>query len=301
MNMKSLALDIFWVLQLQHPNTRIPNLGDPDCIAFEQYNEVPTTLPTDCTSKDLEALALRMSRSAVLSSFDAVMLRNCLLWYDRASSELRQEMADWVKWLSNKSLPWAAYRALMCRRLVAQDKQPGVRPVAIGEIWHQCIAKSNLAGSGAQTKGACGSIQLCTGLEAGIKRALHVVRLHAETHRSILFRAREIDDNLWDLKREEGEDPPWTVKAEGGQQKECLDGLEGLTLVDARNGFNELSCYAVLWTARHRWPKGLRFAFNCYRHYARCFVRIPGGKPSILLSREGVTQECPQSRILYGL
>ncbi len=38
------------VLQSQHPDTRIPNLGDPDCIAFEHYNEVPTAMPTDCTS-----------------------------------------------------------------------------------------------------------------------------------------------------------------------------------------------------------------------------------------------------------
>jgi hypothetical protein len=30
-------------------------------------------------------------------------------------------------------------------------------------------------------------------------------------------------------------------------------------------------------------------------------VRCPGGEPSILLSREGVTQGCPQSGILYGL
>ncbi len=75
-----------------------------------------------------------MSGSAGPSSFDAVMLKNCLLRYGRALSKLRQEMADWVEWLSNESPPWTAYRALMCRRLVALDKQPGVRPMAIGEI-----------------------------------------------------------------------------------------------------------------------------------------------------------------------
>ena len=74
-----------------------------------------------------------------------------------------------------------------------------------------------------------------------------------------------------------------------------------LTLVDARNGFNELSRYAMLWTARHRWPKGAQFVFNCYRQYARCLLCNPGSEPSILLSREGVTQGCPQSGILYGL
>jgi hypothetical protein len=127
------------------------------------------------------------------------------------------------------------------------------------------------------------------------------VRLHAETNGSMLFHAGEIDDNLWELEMEEGEDPPWTSEAEGDQWEECVDGPEGLTLVDARNGFNKLSRYAMLWPARHHWPKGARFAFNCYRHYARCLVRCPGGEPSILLSREGVTQGCPQSRILNEL
>jgi hypothetical protein len=117
----------------------------------------------------------------------------------------------------------------------------------------------------------------------------------------MLVNAGEIDDDLWDLKREEVKNQPWTAEAEGGQWEEYVDRLEGLTPVDARNGFNELSCYAMLWTARHRWPKGTRFAFNCYRHYGRCLVRGSGGKPSILLSREGVTQGCPQSRILYRL
>ncbi len=140
------------VLQSQHSNMRIPNLGDSNCIAFVQYNEVPMVLPMDCTSKELEALALRMSGSAVPSSFDAVMMRNCLLWYGKASSKLRLEMADWVEWLNNESSPWAAYHALICRRLVALDKQPGIHPVAIGEIGHQCIVKGNLAGLGAQAK-----------------------------------------------------------------------------------------------------------------------------------------------------
>ena len=36
----------------------------------------------------------------------------------------------------------------------------------------------------------------------------------------------------------------------------------GTTLVDARNGFNNLSRLEMLWTVRHRWPAGARFAFN---------------------------------------
>ena len=36
----------------------------------------------------------------------------------------------------------------------------------------------------------------------------------------------------------------------------------GTTLVDARNGFNEMSRLEMLWTVQNHWPEGARFAFN---------------------------------------
>jgi hypothetical protein len=96
----------------------------------------------------------------------------------------------------------------MSKRLVALDKEPGVRPVAIGEIWQRCIEKGNLKSSGAEAKRACGSVQLCAGLEAGIEGALHAVRLRAETNESMQFRDGEIDDSLWEDKAEEGDERP---------------------------------------------------------------------------------------------
>ena len=64
----------------------------------------------------------------------------------------------------------------------------------------------------------------------------------------------------------------------------------GTTLVDARNGFNELSRLAMLWTVWHCWPSGARFAFNSYKHWAQLLLRQPGEPPVTILSREGVTQ-----------
>ena len=63
-------------------------------------------------------------------------------------------------------------------------------------------------------------------------------------------------------------------KERGGGTQRALGALEfftqeaepsGTTLVDARNGFNELSRLAMLWTVRHRWPAESRFAFNYYK------------------------------------
>ena len=67
----------------------------------------------------------------------------------------------------------------------------------------------------------------------------------------------------------------------------------GTTLIDARNGFNEMSCSEMLWNVRHRCPAGARFAFNCYRHWAQLLLRQPGEPPVTILSKEGVTQGDP--------
>ena len=75
----------------------------------------------------------------------------------------------------------------------------------------------------------------------------------------------------------------------------------GTTLVDACNGFNELSRLEILWTVRHLWPVGARFAFNFYRHWGQLLLSQPGDALVILLIREGVTQGDSLSMVLYGI
>ena len=75
----------------------------------------------------------------------------------------------------------------------------------------------------------------------------------------------------------------------------------GTTLVDACNGFNDLSHLEMLWMARHCWPAGVVFAFNFYRHWAQIILRQPCDAPFILLIQEGVTQGDPLLMFLYGI
>ena len=39
------------------------------------------------------------------------------------------------------------------------------------------------------------------------------------------------------------------------------------TLADARNGFNNLIRLEMMWTVRHLWLVGSRFAFSFYNHW----------------------------------
>ena len=57
----------------------------------------------------------------------------------------------------------------------------------------------------------------------------------------------------------------------------------------------------MLWTVRHRWPVGARFAFNFYRHWAQLLLLHPEEPPVTILSQEGVTQVDPISMVLYRI
>ena len=152
----------------------------------------------------------------------------------------------------------------MSNRLIALDKCHGVRPVGVGEVWRRLFAKCIIKVAGGQAKDACGTSQLCAGLEAGIEGAVHAVNA------------------LWDVHQH---DDDW-----------------GFLLVDTRNAFNEGNRTAFMWTIRHRWPAGVRFTFNCYRHWAQLLVRsVDGDEGTILFSKEGCTQGDPLAMIVYGI
>ena len=72
-----------------------------------------------------------------------------------------------------------------------------------------------------------------------------------------------------------------------GEEEEDADGPVVTDLVDADNGFNRLSRFAMLWTVRHRWASMARFTHNNHRHFVRLVLRVPGKAPHILLSKEG--------------
>ena len=117
-------------------------------------------------------------------------------------------------------------------------------------------------------------------------------------------------------KGEVGEVEQDDVEAKGGGEGGWVGGLMALeatelltrdadpgvtTLVDSRNGFNELIRLAMLWTVHHFWPEGSRFAINCYRHWAQILLRQPGDAPVILLRREGATHGDLLSMVLYAI
>ena len=60
--------------------------------------------------------------------------------------------------------------------MVALDKQPGVRPVGVGETWRRIFANIVLKVMGTEATMVCQDDQLCAGLKAGIYGAIYAVQ-----------------------------------------------------------------------------------------------------------------------------
>ena len=145
------------------------------CAAFEKYGEVPKTVPLNFTEDEVTWVISKLSGAAGALGAGATELRNWLLRFGYMSEKLRVVVASLADWMANSSPHWAAYCALMSCCLVALDKQPGLRPVGIGEMLHRALTKLVMRAAGDQAKTACGNLQLCEGLKAGIEGATHAV------------------------------------------------------------------------------------------------------------------------------
>ena len=176
------------VLQEKHLDMWVSPVGKPTCAAFEEYEGVPETVPLDFTEYDVMWVASNLSGAAGTLGAEVIELRNWLLCFRCTSEELIVVVARLATWVANSSPPWAAYSALVACCLVALDKRPGVCPVGIGETLHRALAKLAMRAAGYQAKTACGNLQLCTVLKAGIEGATHDVvqrrleRLKAKRH-----------------------------------------------------------------------------------------------------------------------
>ena len=64
----------------------------------------------------------------------------------------------------------------MSCRLVALDKNPGVRPIGVGEVVRRIIAKAVLSIIGPDIQRAAGPLQFCAGQSSGVEAAIHCMR-----------------------------------------------------------------------------------------------------------------------------
>ena len=76
-------------------------MENPECAAFEEYEDVPEKVPLDFTEDDVTWVASKLSGAAGVLGAEAMELRNWLLRFGCASEELRVVVASLADCMAN--------------------------------------------------------------------------------------------------------------------------------------------------------------------------------------------------------
>ena len=167
---ESEGVTVLDVLQRKHPAQQ-----PADPAAFIDCDDLPPFEDVDITEQAIERTARALHGSGGPAGGDSELWQALLLRHGAHSARLRGAVAALTRRLANSYVPWEEFRALKACRLVGLDKQPGVRPIGIGEVLCRLMAKTMAALTGYDLQLECGVDQLCTGVKAGIEGAVHAM------------------------------------------------------------------------------------------------------------------------------
>ena len=141
-------------------------------------NNVSSVIFDEITSETIMKAAIRTKGSAGPSKYDADDWRNILgsTKYGAEAEDLRKSLADMAKELciheveSTESL-----EALVACRLIPLDKNPGLRPIGIGETIRRILGKAVTSVLKKDVQVSVGNLQLCGGHVGGCEVGVHAV------------------------------------------------------------------------------------------------------------------------------
>lgn len=124
----------------------------------------------------IKSSALQVSGAAGPSGLDALSWRRLCSSFKTASQELCHSLALTARRLCTNLVDPASVASLLSCRLIALNKNLGVRPIGIGDTARRIIAKAILSITRQDLQAAAGSLQLCAGQIAGIEAGVHAVQ-----------------------------------------------------------------------------------------------------------------------------
>ncbi len=97
----------------------------------------------------------------------------CSKSYGKLSEELCQVIADMAKRLCTEKVEPDMLNELLSCRLIPLNKNPGVRPIGVGEVLRRIIGKAVMQVLKEDIVLAGGTLQTCAGIDSGIEAAVH--------------------------------------------------------------------------------------------------------------------------------
>ena len=101
--------------------------------------------------------------------------------YGTINADSRRAFANVIKKICTEKLPADTTKdetpleAFLACRLISLDKNPGLRPIGVGEVLRRIAGKVVMKVVEEDIKKAAGYLQLCAGQEAGCEAAIHAM------------------------------------------------------------------------------------------------------------------------------
>ena len=147
----------------------------------------------------IQRMALKMDGAAGPSGLDAASWKRLCSCYNSSSSDLCSAIASMARKLCSQYVDPKSISAFVACRLIALDKQPGVRPIGVGETVRRIVNKAIAEVLRDDIQDAAGSLQLCAGQLSGCEAAMHSmyeVFQSSETEAAILVDASNAFNTL---------------------------------------------------------------------------------------------------------
>ena len=162
-------------LKEKHPTSE-PAL--PNSLLFGPIDYVPESVFEEITEESVQRAANSMRGAAGPSGLDSEVFRRilCSKNFESEGKALRIEIATATRKLCTKHYSPDALEALAACRLLALDKNPGIRPIGIGEVLRRLMSKCVVQTFREEIKEAAGPLQTCAGFAAGCEAAIHAMK-----------------------------------------------------------------------------------------------------------------------------
>ena len=171
----SLSEDVLNDLREKHP------LSEPiaeGALLNGPIRNVPPGIFNMIDEQLIMKVALRTRGSAGPSGADANMYTRilCSKNFNESGKELREEIATMARNLATKSYHHKHLESYVASRLIPLNKNPGVRPIGVGEVLRRIIGKAISWTLKEEFCEAAGPLQTCAGHSAGAEAAIHGMR-----------------------------------------------------------------------------------------------------------------------------
>ena len=170
-----LTEEVMKELRSKHPNPVPPT---SDSLLCGPIQNIPDCFFDGIDEQAILKAAKDTKGSGGPSGMDADQYRRllCSKNFLKEAKALREELAEFARKLATNMYDPQLVEVYIACRLIPLDKDPGIRPIGIGEVLRRIVGKAISRTSSSYIKEAAGPLQTCAGHGAGAEAAIHAMR-----------------------------------------------------------------------------------------------------------------------------